>query len=54
MSQQINRYIDRLSRPSDQNGTSGEARDKAVAAFYERMAAMERQLARIHEDLRLG
>jgi hypothetical protein len=34
------------------NGTSAESKDKAVAAFYERMAALERQLGRIQETSR--
>ena len=36
------------------NGTSAEAKDKAVTTFYERMAALERQLGRIQEDLQIG
>lgn len=53
MNQQITGYIEFLSLP-DRNGTSEESREKAVAAFYERMAVLERQLARIHDDVRLG
>jgi hypothetical protein len=36
------------------NGTSAEAKDKAVTTFYDRMAALERQLGRIQEDLQIG
>ena len=35
-------------------GTSTEAKEKAVAAFFEHMAALERQLGGIKEGLRLG
>jgi hypothetical protein len=35
-------------------GTSAEARDKAVVAFHEMIAAFERQLGRIHEEFQLG
>lgn len=35
-------------------GSSAEAKEAAVAAFHDRMAALERQLARISEGLRLG
>jgi hypothetical protein len=36
------------------HGTSAEARERAVAAFCERLTVLEGQLARIHEELRLG
>jgi hypothetical protein len=35
-------------------GTSTEARDKAVAAFHERLLLLERALEKVLEDLRLG
>ena len=35
------------------NGTSTEAKERAVTAFYERLVAAESQLSRIQEDLRL-
>jgi hypothetical protein len=34
--------------------SSAEAKDKAVVAFHDRLAALEGQLARIHEELQLG
>jgi hypothetical protein len=34
--------------------TSTEAKEKAVAAFFEQMAALERQLGGIKEGLQLG
>jgi hypothetical protein len=36
------------------SGTSGEMKASAAAAFYERLALVEGQLARIREDLRAG
>jgi hypothetical protein len=36
------------------SGTSLEAKDKAVAVFYERLRSLEQQLERIQLDLRLG
>ena len=35
-------------------GTSAESRERAVAAFCEAMVALERELGRIAEELRLG
>ncbi len=35
-------------------GSSVEAKDKAVAIFYDRLLAFERELARIQEELQLG
>ena len=34
--------------------TRGEAKERAVTAFYERMVVAESQLGRVQEDLRLG
>jgi len=54
MNRRINAYVRFRCKAGNLNGTSAEAKDKAVAAFYERMAALERQLGRIQEDLQLG
>ena len=35
-------------------GTSGEMKERALTAFYERLAAAESALRRIQDDLRLG
>ena len=35
-------------------GTSGEMKERALTAFYERLAAAESELRRIQDDLRLG
>jgi hypothetical protein len=54
MDQRIRGYVEFICQVGTLNGTSAEAKDKAVAAFHERMAVLERQLGRIQEDLRLG
>jgi len=52
--QRLNAYVEFMCRTDGLQGTSSEAREKAVAAFHERMVALERQLGRIYEDFRLG
>jgi hypothetical protein len=52
--QRINGYVEYISRVANLSGTSAEAKDKAVAAFYERMLILERLLGRIQEELHLG
>lgn len=54
MEQRIRGYVEFICQVGTLNGTSAEAKEKAVAAFHERMAVLERQLGRIQEDLRLG
>ena len=54
MNRRINAYVWFMCKVFKVNGTSAEAKDKAVAACYERMAARERQLGRIQEDLQIG
>lgn len=54
MCQRINGYVQFMCRVGSLNGTSAEAKENAVAAFHDRMAALERQLSRIHENLQLG
>ncbi len=52
--QRINSYVQFMCQVGNLNGTSAEAKEKAVAVFYERMVILERQLGRIQEDLQLG
>ena len=54
MGQRMNAYIRFILQINSLNGTSAEAKEKAVIAFYDRMVALESQLIRIQEDLRLG
>jgi hypothetical protein len=53
MGQWINGYVRFLCEVGSLGGSSAEVREKAVAAFYERMVVVERQLAWIQEDLQL-
>jgi hypothetical protein len=54
MRRRINGYVEYMCQNSSLNGTSMEAKEKAVATFYERMVILERQLGRIHDELQLG
>jgi hypothetical protein len=36
------------------NGTSAEAKNRALSQFYQRLAAMEQELNRVREELELG
>jgi hypothetical protein len=48
----VAKYV-RGIRAAEPNGTSAEAKEKAVAIFYERLASMERQLSLIYEEFQL-
>jgi hypothetical protein len=50
----INGYVQFICKVGNLNGTSSEAKEKAVAAFYEQVIILERQLGRIQEELQLG
>jgi hypothetical protein len=54
LGQRVNDYIQLMCQVDSRNGTSGEAKERAVTAFYERLATLESQLGRIQEALRLG
>jgi hypothetical protein len=54
LGQRIDGYVQFMCRMGNLEGTSAEAREKAVAAFYEQMVVVERELGRIHEDFQLG
>jgi len=54
MGQRIHGYIQFMGQIGSLNGTSAEAKERAVAAFYECLAVLEGRLSRIHEDLQLG
>jgi hypothetical protein len=54
LGQRIDKYVEDMCAVGTLNGTSAEAKDKAVAAFYERMVVLERQLGHIREELHLG
>jgi hypothetical protein len=50
----VTRYVEFMRGVGALQGSSAEAKEAAVAAFHECMAALERQLGRISEGLRLG
>jgi len=54
MRQRVNEYAQFICQIDSLQGTSAEAKEKAVSAFYERMSILERQLGRIYEELQLG
>jgi hypothetical protein len=49
----VAKYVRGIRAAEPANGTSAEAKEKAVAVFYERLASMERQLSRIYEEFQL-
>jgi hypothetical protein len=52
--QMITGHVEFMPGVGTLGGASAEAKEKAVRAFYERLTALERQLARILDELRLG
>jgi hypothetical protein len=54
MGERISGYIRFICKVGTLAGTSAEAKEKAVSAFYDRMVVLERQLGRVHDDLWLG
>ena len=49
----VAKYVRALKAVSPVNGASPEAKEKAVAVFYERLACLERQLSAIFEEFQL-
>lgn len=49
----VAKYVRGIRSAEPSNGTSAEAKEKAVAVFYERLASMERQLSMIYEEFQL-
>jgi hypothetical protein len=54
MCKRVNEHVEFMRGVDALGGTSAEAKEAAVADFYARMAALERQLGQISEGLRLG
>jgi hypothetical protein len=54
MGQQVDGYVQFMCKAGSLTGTSPEAKERAVMAFYERLVVVERQLRKIREDLELG
>lgn len=53
MGQRVAGYVQFMCQVVNLNNASAEAKERAVAAFYERMVVAEKQLGRIHDELRL-
>src|SRR5438270_826406 len=47
-------YVQYMCKVGSMASTSTEAKDRAVAAFYDRFIFLERELNRIQEELQLG
>jgi hypothetical protein len=47
-------YVEFIGQVAGLSGTSPEAKERAVAAFYERLTVAVRQLGRVTEELKLG
>jgi anti-anti-sigma factor len=54
MAEQVNGYVQLIRRIDSLQGSSAEAKEKAVAAFHARLTALERQLGRICEEVQSG
>lgn len=54
MGQRISTYIQFMCQVASLNGASAEVKERSVAAFYERMIVVERQLRGIQECLQLA
>ena len=53
MGQRITSYVQYMCQVGDLKGSSTEATEKAVSAFYDQMVVLERQLALIHDEFKL-
>jgi len=53
MGKRIDGYVQFMCKIASETGTSSEIKERAVAVFYEQMVLVERQLAHIHDELRL-
>lgn len=54
MRKRVNGYVDFMGTVETMQGSSAEAKDAAVSAFHDRLAALQKQLELITEGLRLG
>ncbi len=53
LSKRIESYIQYISQIGGMKGASEEVKERAVKAFYEQLVVVERQLGRIHDELKL-
>ena len=53
LGKRVDAYVLFMCQLGTHSGTSAEAKERAVTAFYKQMVVIESQLAHIHDDLRL-
>jgi hypothetical protein len=51
--QRINGYVQYMCRVASLDNISGEAKERALTVFYEKMVAVEKQLSHVHDQVRL-
>jgi len=54
LSRRVVEHVRAVTAVAEVQGTSAEARDRAVVMFHERLLLLERTLEKVLEDLRLG
>jgi hypothetical protein len=54
LGQRVTSYVKYMCAVSSITGSSAEAKERAVEVFYQRLAALEQELGRIHDGLLLG
>jgi hypothetical protein len=54
LGQRVVGYMKYIAKIDEVRGTSSEAKQKAVTAFYDRLLFLEKELGRIQEELQLG
>jgi hypothetical protein len=54
LGQRVTSYVKYMCAVNHLTGSSTEAKEKAVEIFYQRLAALEQELGRIHDGLLLG
>jgi hypothetical protein len=54
MGQRIHGFVDFMCKIGSLDGTCAAAKERAVAAFYDRLVVVEQQLGKIQEDIQLG
>ena len=54
LGERIQGYIQYMNKVGNMNGTSAEAKERAVVVFHERLVILEQQLNKIQEELQLG
>ncbi len=54
LAERVDSHVKYICSVKGLNGSSAEAKHQAVADFHDRLVALERQLNKIQEDLRLG